>query len=117
MIDPERPIEPDQLVAQFVPADARKHAPRRLIILGSVAIMLAMLAIAWRWTPLREWVNLASLVALARDLDALPFTPVAIVASYVVAGLLMAPVTVLITLPASCSVRYWAPCMRSPVRC
>ena len=96
LIDPERPIEPDQLVAQFVPADARKHAPRRLIIFGSVAIMLAMLAIAWRWTPLREWVNLASLVALARDLDALPFTPVAIVASYAVAGLLMAPVTVLI---------------------
>jgi len=96
LIDPEKPIEPDRFVAQFVPRDARKRAPRRLITLGSVAIMLAMFAIAWRWTPLREWINLAALVALARSLDALPFTPLAIIGSYALAGLLMVPVTLLI---------------------
>jgi phospholipase D1/2 len=39
---------------------------------------------------------LASLVSFARGLEALPFTPIAVIASYVIAGLLMFPVMVLI---------------------
>jgi phospholipase D1/2 len=93
LFDPEKP---DELVEQFVPKESRKPMPRRLIGVGLLAIALALLAIAWRWTPLREWVNLASLVALARGLEALPFTPLAVVASYVVAGLAMVPVMLLI---------------------
>jgi phosphatidylserine/phosphatidylglycerophosphate/cardiolipin synthase-like enzyme/uncharacterized membrane protein YdjX (TVP38/TMEM64 family) len=96
LFDPERPIEPDELVRQFVPADARKPVPRRLIGIGVLAIVLASLAIAWRWTPLREWINLASMVGLARSLESLPFTPVAVVASFVLAGMIMVPVTLLI---------------------
>lgn len=96
LFDPERPIDPDELVAQLVPKEARRPVPWRLIGLGMLGVMLAMLAVAWRWTPLGEWINLASLLDLARGLEALPFTPVAIVASYVLAGLLMVPVTLLI---------------------
>lgn len=96
LFDPEKPIDPDELVEQLVPNEARKPVPRRLIGIGMLAIMLALLAVAWRWTPLREWVNLGSLVAFARGLEALPFTPIAVVASYVVAGVLVVPVTLLI---------------------
>jgi phospholipase D1/2 len=96
LFDPERPIDPDELVAQLVPADAREPAPRRLIVLGALAIALAALAIAWRWTPVREWVNLASLVTIARSLENLPLTPLAIAFGYVVAGLAMVPVMLLI---------------------
>jgi uncharacterized membrane protein YdjX (TVP38/TMEM64 family) len=96
VIDPEKPIDADELVAQFVPRDARKHVPRRLIGLGTLAIVLALLAVAWRWTPLREWINLASLVTFARNLETLPFTAIAVIGSYVIAGLLMVPVTLLI---------------------
>ncbi len=96
LFDPEKPIKADELIDQFVPNEARKPLPRRLIGLGMLAIALALLAVAWRWTPLREWVNLGSLVAYARSLDALPLTPLAVVASYVAAGLLMVPVMLLI---------------------
>jgi phospholipase D1/2 len=96
VFDPERPINPDELVAQFLPKDARKPVPRRLIGLGALAIVLALCAIAWRWTPLSDWVNLATLISLARSLDALPFTPLAVVGVYAAAGLLMVPVTLLI---------------------
>lgn len=96
LFDPEQPIEPDKLMAEFVPREARKPMPRRLIGIGMLAIALALLAVAWRWTPLREWVNLASLVTLARQLESMPFTPVAVVGSYVAAGLVMVPVTLLI---------------------
>ncbi|MEN3365819.1 MAG: phospholipase [Burkholderiales bacterium] len=96
LLDPERPIDPDELVAQFVPKEQRRPVPRRLIGFGSVAIVLALLAVVWRWTPLHEWVNLASLIAFARHLEAMPFTPVAVVACYVIGGLLMVPVMLVI---------------------
>jgi uncharacterized membrane protein YdjX (TVP38/TMEM64 family) len=96
LFDPERPIQADQLVAQFVPKDARKPMPRRLIVSGMAAIMLVLLAMAWRWTPLRDWINLETLIAFARNLQALPVTGIAVVASYVLAGLIMMPVTLLI---------------------
>ncbi|WP_334190578.1 VTT domain-containing protein [Noviherbaspirillum sp.] len=96
VFDPEKPIDPDELVEQFVPEDARRPVPRRMIGLGTLAVALALFAVAWRWTPLSEWVNLASLVSLARGLEALPFTPVAVICSYAIAGLVMVPVTLLI---------------------
>jgi len=96
LFDPEQPIDPDQLVTEFVPKESSKPLPRRLIGLALFAVALAALAVAWRWTPLHQWANLAAMVALARHLDSLPFTPLVIVASYVVAGLIMVPVTLLI---------------------
>lgn len=94
--DPEKPIDADELVEQFVTPDVHRPVPRRLIAFGALAIGLILLAIAWRWTPLREWVNLASLVKLARNLEALPFTPVIIIGGYAVGGLLMVPILLLI---------------------
>lgn len=96
LFDPEQPIDPDKLVAEFVPREERKPVPRRLIGVGLLAIALALLAVAWRWTPLRETINLAALIGLARQLEAMPFTPLAVVGSYVAAGLMMVPVMLLI---------------------
>jgi len=96
VFDPERPITPDELVAEFVPKDARKPVPRRLIGLGLLALVLGLLAVAWRATPLKEVVNLASLVSLAEQLESMPFTPAIAIACFTLAGSLMVPVTLLI---------------------
>src|SRR5690606_18980597 len=85
MLDSEGPIDAQELFSNIVPHEARKPAPRRLVGLGLLALALAALAVAWRWTPLRDYINLGSLVALARGLESMPFTPLAVVASYVVA--------------------------------
>ena len=96
ILDPEQPIDPDALIEQLVPRDVHQPVPRRMIKLGMMAVALALLAVAWRWTPLGDIVNLAALIKLARSLDALPFTPLAVILGYVVAGLLMVPVSLLI---------------------
>lgn len=96
VFDPEKPIDPDELIEQFVPRDVHRPVPRRMVGLALLAMALAGLALAWRWTPLGEWVNLASMIKLARSLDALPFTSLAVMGSYVVAGILMVPVSLLI---------------------
>lgn len=94
--DPEKPIDPDELVSEFVPQEARKPLWRRLAGIGILTLALVLLGIAWRWTPLREWINLPVLIGLAQSLEELPFTPLAVMVSYVIAGLLMVPVMLLI---------------------
>lgn len=96
VFDPERPITPDELVAEFVPEEARQPVSRRLIGLGMLALLLGGLALAWRATPLGDAVNLASLVAAARALEVMPFTPLIAVAAFALAGVLMVPMTLLI---------------------
>lgn len=94
--DPEKPIDPDTLIEQFVPPDTHRPVPRRLIVMGMLIVMLGVLASAWRWTPLGEYVNLSAMITLVKSLQTLPFTPVVVVLGYVVAGLLMVPVTLMI---------------------
>jgi len=96
VFDPERPITPDELVAQFVPKDARKPVPQRLIGLGLLALLLGLLAVAWRATPLKDIVNLATLVSLAEQFESMPFTWAIAIACFTLAATLMVPVTLLI---------------------
>lgn len=96
LFDPERPVDPVQFIAQFLPRDAREPVPRRLVGLSLLALMLVGLALAWRFLPLGELLNPAALVKLAEELEALPLTPLFILLAYVIGGLLMVPVTLLI---------------------
>jgi uncharacterized membrane protein YdjX (TVP38/TMEM64 family) len=96
MIDPERPVDPDEMMHDFVPPPARQPMAIRVWRIAGALIMLAALAAVWRWTPLRDWVNLTSLVGMARTLDESPVAPLAVLAAYVVSGLLVIPVTALI---------------------
>lgn len=96
LIDPERPMKAEELAAYLVPTEAHRPVPRRLIVLGVLAVALALLAIAWRWTPLGEWANLQALIGLVRALDSVPFSPLAVMVAYVIAGLLVVPVMLMI---------------------
>lgn len=96
LIDPERPIDPDELVADFVPPEAKRPAANRMARTAILVLLLAALAAAWRWTPLRDWLDIGLLVGMADRLEAAPFTPLAVIGAYVVAGLIVMPVTVLI---------------------
>ncbi len=96
LFDPERPIDPEKLVVHSVPKEARAAVPWRLAGLMLVALLLVGLALAWRYTPLRAYLNPVTLVAAAQALKSLPFTPLLVVSAYVIGCLLMVPVTLLI---------------------
>jgi phosphatidylserine/phosphatidylglycerophosphate/cardiolipin synthase-like enzyme/uncharacterized membrane protein YdjX (TVP38/TMEM64 family) len=96
VVDPERPIEPDELVKDFVPATERKPVAGRVMRIAAVLVAFAVLAALWRWTPLRDLISLRAMIDLAHSLDASPIAPLAVLLAYVVAGLLVVPVTVLI---------------------
>jgi uncharacterized membrane protein YdjX (TVP38/TMEM64 family) len=58
--------------------------------------VLVGLAAAWRWTPLGNWLDVATLVAWLEPLREHPLTPLLVIGVYLVGGLVVAPVTVLI---------------------
>ncbi|WP_332813636.1 VTT domain-containing protein [Ramlibacter sp.] len=92
LIDPERPADPEVLMQEFVPPDLARPMASRVVGFAFVLFGLAVFAMAWRWTPLREWLSPEPLFRLA---DA-PAAPLALLGGYVLAGLLGVPVSLLI---------------------
>ncbi|MCG6879015.1 MAG: VTT domain-containing protein [Deltaproteobacteria bacterium] len=111
LLDPNRPVELDRIFDHFVekPDENSKGRPllRILIILGA----LLALAGAWRWTPLHQWMTPQKIAHMAETFKESAFTPVFVMAAYLVGGLAMVPVTVLIgatamVFPAATAVVY-----------
>lgn len=96
LFDPEEPIDPDVLLARLLPRDSREPLPRRFAGLVMLTLALILLTLAWRYTPLREYLNLHSMVRLASELREVPLTPLWVMLAFVLGGLLMVPVTLLI---------------------
>lgn len=97
VLDPERPIDPDQLVADLVPEPAtRKGTRRRVFALAAVVLAIAAAALAWRHTSLREWLDLGTIVANSKGFEAQPLAVLAMFAAFVLGGLMLVPVTLLI---------------------
>jgi uncharacterized membrane protein YdjX (TVP38/TMEM64 family) len=63
-----------------------------------VLVVLAVLALAvlWRWTPLGDWIDLDTAAAVGQWIDNRPFTPLLVMATYIVAGPLGVPITLMI---------------------
>lgn len=96
LFDPEEPIDPDALLARLLPRESREPLPRRFAGLVMLTLILIAMTLAWRHTPLRDYLNLHSMVRLAGELREVPLTPLWIMLAFVLGGLLMVPVTLLI---------------------
>ncbi len=68
ILDPERPIAPESLIEPYIPKDDRQLGGRRLMRSAIFLLILAGLAVAWRWTPLGHWLDVATLVEWATPL-------------------------------------------------
>jgi uncharacterized membrane protein YdjX (TVP38/TMEM64 family) len=91
-IDPSHPYE-----IQLLPPENRSSAHRQMMLGVGVLLVVAALAAAWQWSPLGEWMELSRLMAYAQEFERSPAAPFIIVSSFVIGGLVIAPVTVLVT--------------------
>jgi phospholipase D1/2 len=96
MIDPAEPVDVDSLLSDVVARSERKPASGRIVAIAAILFALAALALAWRYTPLREWINVESLVHLSDRFEASPFAPLIVIGGFVLGGLVVMPVTMLI---------------------
>jgi uncharacterized membrane protein YdjX (TVP38/TMEM64 family) len=91
-VDPSKPYD-----VQLVPEEHRPSAHRQLAMGAAIVLLVAALAAAWRWSPLAEWLELSRLLAYAEEFERSPLAPFVTVGAFVLGGLVVAPVTVLIT--------------------
>ena len=92
VLDPERPLHPDE----FLPETTRRRAAPGLLRLAMILACLAALAIVWRSTPLVHVFDPQDLSLWAESLTDSPFAPLWVVGGYILGSVLLAPVTLLI---------------------
>ena len=96
VIDPEQPIDPDAFAAEFVSDDEGQRAGSRITLMVSLLLLIVGLAAAWRWTPLRDWVDTEALVYAGELLRSTPGTPIWVLGAYSLASLIAMPITFMI---------------------
>jgi phospholipase D1/2 len=99
-VDPERPIAPDELIAQFAVEEAERGARNPWLRAAMGLLALGALAAAWRFTPLRESLDTGAVLSAAARLRESPLAPIGVLGGYAVGGLLMVPITLLIAVTA-----------------
>lgn len=101
VLDPERPIDPDAIVADLLPrAEARRGARVRLVGVANVVMALTAMALAWRYTPLQAWLEPVRLIELGASLREHRLAPLFAILAFVGGGLVLFPVTVLVAVTA-----------------
>lgn len=100
LIDPERPMDADGLIAELGVSDERGQARHSWLRLLVLLIGLLVLAAAWRWTPLAAELDAGKIASVLDDVRQRPMGPLLAVAAFVIGGLVVAPVTLLIVATA-----------------
>lgn len=89
--DPERPIEMEKLIAEFVPAE---HAREAGFAWGkALTVLLACFALvaAWRYTPLSGMANPERIIAWGDAVAGQVWVPLALIAAYTPASFILFP--------------------------
>ena len=94
-LDPEKPVRPEEMLDYFVSPEQQKPVIKHQLKVVLVLTVLVLAAL-WRWTPLGDWINLDTAAAAGQWIDNRPFTPLLVMAIYVVAGSIGVPITLMI---------------------
>jgi phospholipase D1/2 len=101
VFDPEQPLDPDRIAADLVPQEQARSGTRVRLVATALGVAgLACMALAWRYTPLHEWLALDRLAGLGAGLREEPWAPLAVLLVFVGAGLVAFPLLVLIAVTA-----------------
>lgn len=97
IVDPERPLEPEQLAELLLPIEEPRSTSDHLLSTAIILGLLTALVGAWHWTPLGDWLSLEMLSQTAEWLKQSIYTPVIVIGIYLICGLVAIPVILLIT--------------------
>ncbi|MEX5218823.1 MAG: VTT domain-containing protein [Nitrospira sp.] len=91
-VDPSHPYE-----RNLVPEEQRSGTNRRIVTGALVLLGVVSLAAAWRWSPLAAWLDVPRLLSYVETFAQSPSAPFVTVGGFLIGGLVVAPITVLIT--------------------
>ena len=95
LIDPSEPFSPDYFVEEYVPRSSKPQGRRRLMLFVSVVLVLFGLAAAWRWGPLQSFLSPEQIGQYLASISSIEGRAVVAVGGFIIASLLMVPVTLL----------------------
>lgn len=87
--------QPERLDENPAESDAWHMRRRVALVAAAVLIVVALIAL-WLFTPLRQWIDARRLAGLVGTFADSPFAPAAMLAAFIVGGLIVIPVNVLI---------------------
>ena len=96
LVDPERPMAADHLLAGVGFRRERSRIVRRAMAGLTLLAGMAILAAAWRWTALGQFLDVEALVSYAQALGRSPLGLISVMGGYLIGGLLAVPVTLLL---------------------
>jgi phospholipase D1/2 len=99
--DPERPIEVPAFVEGFVGRRPPIRRLGRIVKLIVIALAVVGLTLAWRYTPLSEWLDAAVIQQTFEEIAEMRSAPLIVIAAFVIGGLLVFPVLLLIAATAA----------------
>jgi len=101
VFDPEQPLDPDMIVADLVPHDHARNGTRTRLVATALGILaLCGMALAWRATPLHQWLAFDRLIEYGFALREHAWAPLAVLLAFVGGGLVAFPLLVLIAATA-----------------
>jgi phosphatidylserine/phosphatidylglycerophosphate/cardiolipin synthase-like enzyme/uncharacterized membrane protein YdjX (TVP38/TMEM64 family) len=95
-LDPEKPVEPEELINYVITPHQRSKALSFVINIGLPVTAVLVLAALWKWSPLGEFVDLKYLISAGKWIRGLPYTPVMVYAAFIIAGITVFPITLMI---------------------
>jgi phospholipase D1/2 len=86
-----QPSETNELPSAGAKNDRKVFLVKTLLIL----LLLLAFALAWRWTPLGEWINVATVIDWQQSVKDYPAAFYLVVGTYLLGSLVLFPVTIL----------------------
>ncbi|HEY9202397.1 MAG TPA: VTT domain-containing protein [Gammaproteobacteria bacterium] len=96
LLDPEKPVEPDEFFNHIIQPQQQKPAYRYMLRLALLLLGVVALAAAWRWGSLGDWLTMQQAEQTASWIEQSSFSPLLVILAYVIGGLLMVPITLMI---------------------
>lgn len=96
LLDPERPVDPDTLIDEYLPEDMRRPGGVKSLRFLALLFVLVVLALMWRYTPLSQSLEPAAMAAAIAHWQEQPVAWLITPFAFVLASLLMVPLTLLI---------------------
>lgn len=93
-------VPPDTDAKSRFHTAAQQRARARWVLAAVLAVVLAAAGVLWRFTPLSQWADAERMAEWMDSLHAAWWAPLAVLGLYVLGGLIMLPITLLITATA-----------------
>jgi uncharacterized membrane protein YdjX (TVP38/TMEM64 family) len=96
LLDPEKPVEPDEFFDHIIQPQQQKPAYRHMLRIAGLLLAVLAMAAAWRWGELGDWLTMQQAEQTASWIEQSTFSPLLVILAYVIGGLLMVPITLMI---------------------